>query len=527
MLHPLQLVLLGTAFIFGFAVSRFRLPPLVGYLLAGLTLAGLGYSSGTFIEQIGQAGVLLLLFSIGLGIRFKNLGQVEVLGTGFIHIVLNAVIFIPFGWLLGLDIISSILVGFLLAFSSIVMAAKALDNRGELEAYHGRIAVGIMILHIIIGMVVVSVSGGDTPSWWMLSLLLLPLLRPVLIKGLEWCEVHELQLVYGLLLAVGGGYLFVQLGLSAELGALVLGTLLANHEYSEELSEKLWGLKEAFLLGFFLNIGLTGFPTLSEGGAMLLLLLFLPVKQLLFLGLLLYFKLRNRTAFLTSSAVTSYSGITLIAGAAAVQMGWLPQSMLVVLALATAGSFAFNAFINAWAEKLYGRLEPWLQRFERDVHHPDAKLETIGKAHFLVLGMGRAGSSAYEWLCRNKQRVVGLDINPERIEYHLKKGHRVVYADAQDPDLWSSIDLSGVLAVMITIPNVQTKINVVKLLRNNGYSGEINALTLYDYEAEALKEVGANAICLPVKQAGERLAEISARDNNNQRGTAVPLRVKL
>ena len=527
MLQNVQLVLLGTAFVFGFLVTRFRLPPLVGYLLAGFALASLGYESGPFIEQVGEVGVLLLLFTIGLSIRFKNLRQLEVLGTGALHIVLNSLAFIPFGWMMGMDIISSLLVGFLLAFSSIVLAAKALDMRGELEAYHGRVAIGILILHIIAGMAVVSFSGGTVPSYWTLLLIGLPLLRPVLIKGLEWSDDRELQLVYGLFLAVGAGFLFVKLGLSAELGAICFGALLANHKFSEELSDKLWGLKEAFLVGFFLDIGLTGVPTLNEGSAMILLLVFLPVKMLLFLGLLLFFKLRGRTAFLTSGAVTSYSGITLIAGAAAVQIGWLPESMLVALALATAGSFAFNALINRWAEELFGYLEPWIQRFERNVHHPDLKLETLGKAHFLVLGMGRAGTAAYSWLCGKKLRTVGLDINPQRMQRHLREGRRLVYGDAQDPELWNNIDLSGVLAIMVTIPNVETKLNVVRLLRKSGFEGEINALTLFDYESEALKEVGANAICLPVEQAGERLAEISSRDNNNQRGAQVPLQVQL
>lgn len=523
----MQVFWLGAAYISGMIVSLLRLPPLVGYLIAGFVLAGLGYSSGPIIEQIGEAGVLILLFTIGLSIRFKNFKQIEVLGTGFLHLALNTLVYGLIGMLIGLSWPAALLIGLLLAFSSIVLAAKVLDKRGELEAYHGRVAIGILILHIIVGMLVVSFSGGDQPTIWALLLVLLPLIRPILLKTLEWSGRQELQIIYGLLLALGFGLLFEKLNLSAELGAIVAGALLANHKYADELSDKLWGMKEVFLIGFFLDIGLSGFPSLSEAGLMLSMLVFLPIKLLLFLGLLLFFKLRARTAFLTSAAVTSYSGITLIGGAAAVETGWLPESALVALALATALSFAFNALINWQADTIFERIESWLLRFERDAHHPEHRLQTLGNSHFLVVGMGRAGTAAYDWLNKQNLRTVGLDINPTRIERHVSEGRRVVYGDAQDPDLWSTIDLSGIWAIMVTIPHAQTKVNTVKLLRQYGYEGEINALTLWDYESDALKSTGANAICLPVEQAGERLAEISARDNNNQRGADVPLQVKL
>jgi glutathione-regulated potassium-efflux system ancillary protein KefC len=77
---------------------------------------------------------------------------------------------------------------------------------------------------------------------------------------MEWSGREELLILFGLLLTVGAGALFDLVGISDKLGALAAGVLLTGHRRSEELYDKLWGLKEVFLVGFFLQVGLTGFP---------------------------------------------------------------------------------------------------------------------------------------------------------------------------------------------------------------------------------------------------------------------------
>ena len=99
---------------------------------------------------------------------------------------------------------------------------------------------------------------------WALILLLLPLLRPLAYRLLTVSRADELRLLLGVSLALGGGVLAENVGISPDIGALLTGVMLAGHPKIDDLSGKLWSLKEVFLVTFFLQIGLTEFPTQEQ-----------------------------------------------------------------------------------------------------------------------------------------------------------------------------------------------------------------------------------------------------------------------
>jgi predicted Kef-type K+ transport protein len=226
----------------GLAVSYLKVPPLVGYLGGGLALLGMGATASELLHDIGHAGVLLLLFTIGLHLRLRSILRPEVLGAGTVQLIISAVLFTAVGLVFGLDITAAVIIAIALGFSSTVLAAKTLEACSELEAYHGRIAIGILILQDIVAIVLLAFSGLGAPSPWALLLLLVPLARPLLLRLLAASRHDELLLLYGLLLALGSGALLELLGLSGELGAVAAGALLAGHPKADELAEKLWGL---------------------------------------------------------------------------------------------------------------------------------------------------------------------------------------------------------------------------------------------------------------------------------------------
>lgn len=503
----------GVAFIFGMLFSRIKLPPLVGYLAAGAALSAYGYEAGDALHEIAHLGVLFLLFTVGLHLRLKNIIRTEVLGTGGIHLLVSTGIFTPIALAFGYDPVAAVIIAIVLGFSSTVLTAKNLESRNELGAFHGRVAIGILILQDIVAIALLALTSGAAPSPWSLALLGLPLIRPAIIKLVELSSEEELKLLFALLLALGGGALFEGLGLSSELGALVAGMLLSGHEVADELSKKLWGLKEAFLVGFFLEVGLAGLPNLQEFYLALAALAILPIKALLFFGLMLAFKLRARTSFIATISLASYSEFTLIAGSVAASAGFIPAGVVVAFALLTAISFALNAPLAAWEEKLWQKFESALIRFERDVRHPDQQTISLGSAEYLVIGMGSAGQAAYDRLKKEDKHVVGMDIDPARIEQNLSEGRRVIYGDMQDIELWNNLDLGNINSVILAIGTPEAKVNAIKFMRQNNYEGTIYALTMRDEEFKALGEAGASAVCLPITQAGRKLAELSLSDD--------------
>ena len=289
------------ALLLGLLASRVGLPPLVGFLAAGFALNVAGAETTPMLDELSHAGVLLLLFAVGLKLRWKTLMRSEVWGTACAHLLLTAVVLaVLLGSTTGLSWSSAAVLALALGFSSTVLAAKVLDAHSELRAVHGRIAIGILIVQDLVAVAVLGMIGGTAPSPALLFLLLIPLLRPLLGRMLDWVGHGELLVLFGVALALSiGGEGFAYIGLSPELGALVLGMMLADHERAQELSNALWGLKEFFLVGFFLSIGLAGLPDLDTLARAAWLLLLLPLKGIAFFALLLIFGLRARTSFLT------------------------------------------------------------------------------------------------------------------------------------------------------------------------------------------------------------------------------------
>ncbi|WP_455221967.1 cation:proton antiporter domain-containing protein [Kaarinaea lacus] len=484
------------AFLLGFFARLIGLPPLVGYLAAGFLLSMNGYESNDILEAIAHTGVLLLLFGIGLKLRLKSLIRAEVMAGSLIHMAIVVVIFFALlHHFTSLSYPVALLIALALSFSSTVVAAKVLESKHELRAFHGRVAIGILIMQDLVAVAALSAGGDNNLSPWAVIVLGFFLVRPLIHKLLDLSGHGELVVLYGLMLAlVIGGASFEHLGLSSELGALLLGIILADHKRASELSNALWGLKELFLVGFFLQIGLLGQPTLQTLEHALWLNLFLPVKAALFFFILLLFRLRARSSFLASLSLATYSEFGLIVANLGVRNEWISPEWLVLLAVTVALSFTIAAPLNRHAHTLYRYVGIYLQRFETSKRHPDDEPIKLGNSHIVIVGMGRVGVSAYDALSSRQQRVIGLDSDPAKLENHLKQGRRVLYADAEDPELWTNLNLDGVHAVLLTIPEVSAKKMAIRQLRDGGYNGLISATVLFPEEIEALQAIGADFV---------------------------------
>jgi glutathione-regulated potassium-efflux system ancillary protein KefC len=510
------------AFAAGLGARVLRLPPLVGYLAAGMGLAIIGVEGSVVIERIGDLGVALVLFLIGLDLRLRNLVEMEVVGVGGLHILLWTLLVTGLGVAFGLPPLGAAAVAAGLSASSLVLAAKSLEAQNDLRAYHGRVAIGIILVQTLVATSAIA-AMGEPPSLWALAVVPMIALRPVLARLLDRLGRGEMLLLFGLALAAGGSLLFGAVGLSAELGALCAGALLAGHDRTNELSESVSVLKDGFLPAFFLSVGLVGLPDASGLLFVAGLLGLLAVKGLLYFGLFAAFRLRARTAFLAAMPLTTYSGLSLIVASAAVAEGLLSNSMLTALALATAGSYLLNAPIARRASDLWTRVRPWLKAVERRGRHRDATPETVGRARFVVVGMGRVGTAAYDYLAERMQCPAGVDEDPGKLGDHRSNGRRVLYGDARDASLWTDLDLSGVEAVVLALPERDSTLAAVRALRNAGFDGPVSALTTDPDGRTHLIEAGASAVYLSGEQVGRALARHGLRRRQRTAPAAVTL----
>ncbi|HLF96925.1 MAG TPA: cation:proton antiporter family protein [Methylococcaceae bacterium] len=503
----IELYGLAAAYVAGLLASLLRLPPLVGYLAAGYGLSVVAIPSNDSIARLAGLGIEFLLFTVGLKLQLSSLLRRDVLGVGGLHMLL-----VTFGTGLGFFLIDQqvtggLLLGASLAFSSTVLAVKTLEDNAELSTLHGRITLGILILQDVVAVALLALAGGGQPTPWAFLLLLFPLFRPLASRLFELNGSHELKLLMGVVFALAGGAIAKAVGVSPELGALWMGALLAGHPDAKLLADKLWGLKETFLIAFFLQIGLAGVPGREEVLLALALVALLPVQGWLFFLLFVLVGLRARTAFVSSLALMTYSEFALLTTGVMTEAGLLAESWRGVMGVAVALSLALAAPLNRFSHRIFARMESLLLRFERQRKHPDRAPIVLGMTHWLVMGMGRTGSAAYDVLEKQGYRVLGLDADPARIEAQRDSGRRVLYGDAEDAELWERIHLDGVLGVMLTMPEFDARLSALQYLRSRRFSGLIGVVSYRQNEDPHLSQAGADVIFHPLTQAGERLAE--------------------
>jgi hypothetical protein len=306
---------------------------------------------------------------------------------------------------------------------------------------------------------------------------------------------------------VGAG-LFEFVGMKPDLGALILGMMLAGHKKASELSKSLFNLKELFLVCFFLNIGLSEQPTLSGLALAILFLTLLPIKGVLYFLVLNHFKFRVRTSLLASLTLFNFSEFGLIVGGLAFKMGWMSGDILVALAIAVSISFVIAAPINRKGHQLYQRSSRWLKEHAAEKLHTKDQLINPGHAQILILGMGRIGSGAYDELRTRYGKIsLGVEVREDAAHQHRSEGRNVIAGDATDPDFWERIlDTANVKLVLLAMPHHQGNQIALEQLRRRNFQGQIAAIAEYPDQLEGLLENGVDAAFNIYSEAGSGFA---------------------
>ena len=512
-----------TAFCCGYLVKQLGLPPLVGYLLAGFGLHAAGFEAHDSLQILADMGITLMLFTIGLKLNIRTLIEPEIFVTAITHSTLWCLLItgkwvllsaLGFGLVsvLGITWQTALLVAFALSFSSTVGVIKLLEDQDELRTRHGKVAVGILVIQDIIAVLFLAVASGKAPSLWALALLLLIPMRPLLNKLMEKGGHGELLPLTGFFIALGGAELFSLVHLKGDLGALIMGVLVAAYPKATELYKSLISFKDLFLIGFFLSIGFTALPTVEMFTTAVIISLLLVVKFALFLGLFLLLRMRTRNAFLCAMTLSNFSEFGLIVANMAVSKEWLSGDWLVVIALSVTLSFIISGSLFKYSDKFYARHKKLFHRLQwhDDVDKLDLSLPEA--VEILVVGLGRVGSATYDSLNGyHNNTVLGIDADEERVKKHQLAGRQVVLGDAEDVDFWSQLPLHNISLIMLSTPNVAEMQSIIEQIRGCGFYGRIVCVARYEDDRQQLLNAGADSVFSYFAEVGAGFAEEGKR----------------
>ena len=503
-MEPLIIVL---AFAAGLGFQRIGYPPLLGYLLAGFAANALGIGSGEGLAPLADAGILLLLFTIGLKLDPKDLAPRYVWGSALLHMVvavpLTAIVIYAVGALyapLAFDHPAAPwTLAFALSFSSTVLAIKLFEERGETSAFYAKIAIGVLVVQDVLAVIYLVAMSGHLPSPWALALLALPLARPALARFLPMVGHGELLLLSGVLFAFAGAALFEAVDLKGGLGALLIGMLVARSHpaKSKELYDQLAGLKNLLLIGFFLQIGYYGFPSVALMTVAVALGALVVLRPLIYFALLTFFGLRARTGWLAGLALFNYSEFGLIVAAIAVQNEVLSGEWITTLALAMSFSFFLATPVNRKAHELYRRYSERLLEHEKDERLPVEQIGSLGDATTVVLGMGRVGRGAFDTLREaGHERIVGVEENYARALELDAEGRSCIHGDASDRDFWERTRLAQRPLILLSLTNHRENLRVVRLAKELGYRHTLAVASRFPDERAELEAMGCVAYYL-------------------------------
>jgi len=221
--------------------------------------------------------------------------------------------------------------------------------------------------------------------------------------------------------------------------------------------------KDFFLIGFFINIGLTGIPDWRMIFIALILLIFIFFKGGLFLIIFSRYRIRARTAFLSSIGLANFSEFGLITGLVGVQMGILSNEWLLMIAVLMSFSFLLASPLNNNAHHIFNNIKTILLKLNKNKICVDEEPVSLGDANYLIVGMGRTGLPAYKYIdTQYRGKVIGIDYDHELIYKLQDQKINALWGDSTDSIFWDNVDLTEIETILFTMNDHASNINSIK-----------------------------------------------------------------
>jgi CPA2 family monovalent cation:H+ antiporter-2 len=522
-------------------LSKLKLPTVAGLLAAGALLGPYGLRLATSvhsIEMLAEVGVVLLLFSIGLEFslaRLKDIFRQVALG-GVLQVGLTTAVTTGIAVLLGQPAGRGLFYGFAFALSSTAIVLRALSDRRELDAPHGRFIVGTLIfqdLCVVPMVLVVPLLGADGSASAAATQIGAALLKAAVVvvgtvgiarfvvpKALGWVDAsrsREVFLLAILGLCIGTAWLTSLAGLSLALGAFLGGMVVADTEYGHRAMGDILPLRDAFVSIFFVSLGMlfdvrvVASQPLLVGG---LLAGFLFAKGLLATLAAMAMRFPSRVAWLAGVGLAQFGEFGFVLTRMAQSNGLLDDRAVgPLLAAGIASMFLTPLLVRAAPHVTAGmRLLAPLERLI-GVRSIDEADEAGGEGqtldgHIVIVGFGLAGRSVARALVDCGVPFVVLELNADGVRKGKAMGLPVYYADATSEEALSHAHLDKASLLVLLMNDPQAAMRVVSTAKRVAPSVPVLMRTRYLLERASLVALGAKDV---VAEEVEGAVEVIAR----------------
>lgn len=508
--------------------QKVRLPSIVGFLIAGVLIGPHGFAlveDTDSVQALAEIGIVLLLFVVGMELSFRQLAAlgrvilwsctIQIFGTlGITFLAATA---------FGLAPAPALLIAFLVTHSSTAIVLKLLNDRGEVDAPHGRIAVGILLVQdlALVPMVLLTrvMATPGAASWTDIGFALgkaglavvaiivgAQFLMPRLIAFVVRQRNRELFAGTIVLLCFGTAGLAAQFDLSLALGALLAGLVISESEYSHQIVADILPFRDVLNSIFFISIGMLLRPAFfAEHPALILGLsaTVVVVKLLILFGAVYPFHGSPRVAAKTAFPLATMGELAFVIAGIALPAGLIAASHYDVFIAVAIVTMIASPFLMAAAEPA----GTWLQQ-RLGMPEPTPEQKPHLANHVLIVGFGLNGENLTKVLRETGLPFVVLELNPERVAMMRPSGVPILYGDATHAAMLDHAGLANAAVMVIAISDPTATRRIVAVARERCPELPIIVRTRYVSEVDGLKRLGATEV---IPEEFETSVEIFAR----------------
>ena len=532
------------AFVFGALAQRFRMPPLVGYLVAGIAAGPFtpGFvADSDLAQQLAEIGVILLMFGVGLHFSLKDLLSVKMIAIpgAVAQICIATLLGMGLAWALGWSMGGGLIFGLALSVASTVVLLTALQERRLLETRRGQIAVGWLIVEdiaMVLALVLIpalsGVLGGEGDAISTSELLgalgmtlgkVVAFVAAMLVLGrrlIPWLlervaatgsrELFRLAvLAIALGFALGAAYVF---GVSFALGAFFAGMILAESDLSHRAAEESLPLRDAFAVLFFVSVGMLFDPFIVVREPLLMLatvLIIVVGKSIAAFLIVRAFGHPRSTALTISASLAQIGEFSFILATLGTSLGLLPDTGRDLILGGAILSILINPMLFIGME----RLKPWLQENEgqapgKPAAAPEEEIPSWPhlREHTVLVGFGRVGHLVAMSLSERGQPFIVIEDQVEVVQALRADGIPALYGNAAAPGMMEAAHIGSARWLLVAIPNALEAGQIIAHARAINPGIEVIARAHSSAEVIHLESHGANHTIMGEREIAEGMA---------------------
>tara|TARA_R110002033_G_scaffold38421_2_gene77784 strand:+ start:2168 stop:3994 length:1827 start_codon:yes stop_codon:yes gene_type:complete len=487
------IVILGAAGIIIPAFARFRITPIIGFILVGILLgpSGLGSLQGQYgwlqfvtindreaIEPFAEMGIILLLFSIGLELSFKRLWSLRrlVFRVGAAELLVSGLIIASVLYLLGQNPAGALGLGLALALSSTALVLPMSGTKSPV----GRAALAMLLFEDVAIVPIIFLLGAISPTltadggWgdlWRTLLLggavifgmlvLGRLMLPRIFAQAARTKSPELFLAVSLLVIILASLATAATGLSPIVGALLAGLLIAETEYHGEVEVITQPFKGLALGVFLITVGMqVDIRVVLENWASLITAVVgvVVVKAAVTGGLLRFAGARPGTATEAGVLMSSPSETTLIVLAAALQAQLIQPQTAAFWQIVTAIGLTITPLLARFGHDIARRMEMRSGGSALD-QQPVEPQQTI------IIGLGRVGKLIADLLTTHDQKYLAVETDIDTVAKAHREGYSVIFGNVSRNEMLDRLRLGHAKALVLTMDEPVLSVQIVKKVR--------------------------------------------------------------